>query len=86
VLLPSQGNAAWLPERFDANWNAEHRNCYARYYVAPTSAEQLRSWIEDVYKARVLRADLIKNPIDTMRYNNQCRACGVTHSLREAQR
>jgi hypothetical protein len=79
VILPSQGTAAWLPPRFDANWNAEHRSCYARYYVAPGSAEQLRSFIEDAYQARTCRAHLINNPAETMRYNSRCRTCGITH-------
>jgi hypothetical protein len=79
VILPNQGNAAWLPPRFEANWNRENRDCYARYYVAPTSSDQLRSWIEDAYFARTTRAHLIVNPADTMRYNGRCRVCAVTH-------
>jgi hypothetical protein len=34
--------------------------CYARYYAAPASAEELRSYIEDSYQDRVSRADLIR--------------------------
>ena len=79
VILPSQGMAASLPPRFEANWNAEHLGCYARYYVAPPSAEQFRYCIEDAYQARVSRAHLIRNPAETMRYNSRCRACGITH-------
>lgn len=79
VILPSQGTAAWLPPRFETNWNTEHRSCYARYYVAPASAEELRSYIEDAYQSRVSRAHLIRNPAETMRYNSRCRACGITH-------
>lgn len=79
VILPYQGNAAWLPPWLEANWNRENRNCYARYYVSPSTPEDLRSWIEDSYDARGGRATFIRNPADTMRYNSQCRSCSITH-------
>jgi hypothetical protein len=82
IVLPSQGNAADLPPRFEMNWVPENRGGYARYYVAPKSAEQLRSWIEDAFQARTSRASLIKNPREAMANNARCHACGVTHSLR----
>jgi hypothetical protein len=79
IVLPYQGNSAYLPRRFQQNWNRESRACYARYYMAPHSADQLRAWIEDAYQARTQRARLIQNPVGTMRYNGRCRVCGVTH-------
>ena len=82
VLLPSAGSAAFLPPRFALNWNARNQDCYARYYPTPELAEQLRAWIEDAYEARASRAQFILNPADAMGYNSQCRACGLTHSLR----
>jgi hypothetical protein len=59
--------------------NPENRACYARYYVAPSTSEDLRSWIEDAFNARVGRATFIRNPLDTMRYNSRCRVCATTH-------
>jgi hypothetical protein len=82
VILPSQGKAALLPPRFEMNWVPENRGGYARYYVAPSSAIQLRAWIEDAFQARRSRADRIKNLRDAMEYNAQCKVCGVTHSRR----
>jgi hypothetical protein len=56
IVLPSQNNAAYLPERLEANWKKGHENCYARYWSYPTSEQQLQSWIEDAYQARITRA------------------------------
>ena len=82
IILPSQGKVAFLPPRFEMNWVPENRGGYARYYVAPNSADQLRALIEDAFQARRSRADQIKNPRDAMEYNSQCRVCRVTHSRR----
>jgi len=78
ILIPSQGNRAHLPPRFKDNWNKEN-NCYARYYSAPKSDDELRRWIEDAYTARINRAQLINNPQDMMKYNQECKVCGITH-------
>jgi hypothetical protein len=82
IVLPSQGSVALLPPRFEMNWVPENRDGYARYYVAPKSADGLRAMIEDAFRARRSRADLIKNPRESMEYNAQCKICGVTHSRR----
>lgn len=79
IILPSSGTSAHLPPRLEENWKNQHVNCYARYWVAPSSAEQLGSYIEDAYQARTSRAHLIQNTADMMRYNAVCRVCGVTH-------
>lgn len=79
ILVPSQGTSAHLPPRFEANWNQEHRDCYARYYSYPSSAQELRGWIEDAYSARTNRSSLIQNAADMMKYNAKCRIHGVTH-------
>lgn len=79
ILLPSQGNSAYLPPRFQENWNSQNKDCYARYYAAPTTAIQLRNWIEDAFSARTLRAKYIKNSSDMMKYNGVCKLCGETH-------
>lgn len=79
IILPSCGKNAYLPPRLEANWNKGHVNCYARYWVAPTSADKLGNWIEDAYAARISRADLIQNDAEMMKYNTRCKICGITH-------
>ncbi|MEN6462522.1 MAG: TIR domain-containing protein [Syntrophomonas sp.] len=77
IILPSQGNSAYLPPRFKDNWTTEHVDCYARYWIYPKSAEELGKWIEDAYQARTKRAHLIKNSQDMM--NAKCKVCVITH-------
>ncbi|MFA5146962.1 MAG: TIR domain-containing protein [Candidatus Omnitrophota bacterium] len=79
IILPSRGNTAHLPERFAANWTDGHINCYARFWVAPSSATELRGWIEDAYSSRTKKAHLIKNSADMMKNNATCQSCGYTH-------
>lgn len=78
ILLPTK-TSAYLPPRFAANWVRGEANCYARYRAYPTSPEQLGGWIDDAYNARTARAPLIANSQDMMKYNAQCKVCGVTH-------
>jgi hypothetical protein len=73
---------AWpaVPDRLAANWNYfQPDNSYARYYVMPSSADELRQHIESAVWNRTNRAELIKNDATMMKYNAKCRACGVTH-------
>lgn len=80
ILLPSVGPVgAHLPPRFAANWENRELNCYSRYRYWPTSAGDLRMWVEDAYAARTSRAHLIQNSAAMMRNNAQCRVCGLTH-------
>jgi hypothetical protein len=79
IILPSQGNSAYLPPRLLVNWSKGHVNCYARYKVYPNTAEQLGSYIEEAFKSRNLRNHLIKNSQEMMGYNAKCKVCGVTH-------
>jgi hypothetical protein len=79
ILLPSQGNSAYLPQRFANNWEDGEGNCYARYRSYPRSNEELSLWIEDAYDARTHRAQLIKNSQEMMKYNSVCKICRVTH-------
>jgi hypothetical protein len=80
ILLPSgYPDGVALPPRLQANWNKENRDCYARYYWYPESADQLRGWIEDAFQARTSRAAFIQNSSDMMKYNAKCRACDETH-------
>jgi MTH538 TIR-like domain (DUF1863) len=73
---------AWpaIPDRLAANWNCyQPDNCYARYYVMPNSAHELRQNIEAAVWDRTNRADLIKNEATMMQNNIKCRVWGVTH-------
>jgi len=79
IILPSLGTTAHLPPRFQDNWVEGHANCYARFYTAPGSADQLRGWIEDAYSARTTRSRLITNSSDMMKYNATCQVCGIIH-------
>lgn len=79
IILPSLGNSAHLPPRLEENWNSAHANCYARFWIAPRSAAELRGWIEDAYNARTARARLIKNSVEMMKYNAVCKICNITH-------
>jgi|GEM_PF-236709 len=79
IILPSKGTNAHLPERLLDNWNSQHKECYARYYVAPTTVSQLKSCIEDAFQSRTVRAKYIKNSSDMMKYNAKCKVCGITH-------
>lgn len=78
ILLPSK-QSAHLPARLADNWNKEHKDCYARYYPAPSSADQLRGWIEEAYIARTMHAKLIVNSQEMMKYNATCSVCKLTH-------
>ena len=78
IMLPTKRGAVYLPPRFQANWTPDG-NSYAKFYDMPTSAEQLRQWIEDAYYARTSRANLIRNSADMMIYNSRCHLCGITH-------
>lgn len=79
ILLPSQGNSAYLPPRLEANWSEGHVDCYARYWTYPRTSEELGAWIDDAYNARTARAHLIKNSQDMMKYNAKCKICEKTH-------
>lgn len=82
INLPSMGNMDGLPERLSANVERDNLGKdigYARYYVYPSSRDQLIKWIEDAYNARTKRANLIKNSKEMMKYNHQCKKHGITH-------
>ena len=79
IILPSQGTSAYMPPRLEANWNQGHTNCYARYWVYPSSGNQLGEWIDDAYNARTTRNHLINNSQTMMKYNRSCRVHNITH-------
>lgn len=79
ILLPGL-SGAYLPDRFLANYNPNQlAKSFARYYTYPNSADELRSWIEDSYSARVNRANLINNSAWSMSNNAKCKICQITH-------
>lgn len=79
IIIPSQGNSAYLPPRFEANWNQEHIDCYARYWVYPSSGDALGQWIDDAYNARTSRNRFINNSQSMMAYNSRCKVHNITH-------
>ncbi len=79
IILPSQGNSCYMPPRLNDNWNEGHEDCYAKYWVYPSTAQQLGEWIEDAYSARTSRAHLILNSQSMMKYNSKCEECQITH-------
>lgn len=82
INLPYMGNEGGLPPRVLANREVDNNNNelgYARYYLYPTSKEELRNWIEDAYVARTTRANLIHNSNEMMKYNAKCRVHNITH-------
>ena len=79
ILLPSGGSGVHLPPRFQANWEQSEAKCYARYRVPPSSADILRTWIEDAYQARTSRSQFISNSADMMKYNAKCKVHEITH-------
>lgn len=79
IILPSLGSSAHLPPRLEENWNSTHTNCYARFWIAPRSAAELRGWIEDAFNTRTSRARIITNSSDMMKNNATCKTCGIVH-------
>lgn len=79
IVLPSQNNTAYLPERLKANGRPGHQGCYGRYWPYPTTEQRLWSWIEDAHQARTERAHLINNLLPMTGHNSKCEICSVTH-------
>jgi len=80
VAIQCSSNPVHLPPRFEANWNQQHSNCYARFYRYPQTKDELRGWLEDAFFARARRTHLITNKHDTMMgYSACCKVCQVTH-------
>lgn len=79
INLCKQNSPKNIPPRFEDNWTQGNTGCYAPFYRYPTSADELRSWIEDAFYARTSRSNLINNSREMMKYNRACYRCGVTH-------
>ena len=67
ILLNERTRPA-LPPRFRINRDSG----YAGYHYYPPNVSTLADWIEDAYHARVLRAQLIRNPAERFAYNRRC--------------
>lgn len=71
AITPADRSTNQLPVRFADNWAADDSR-YARYYYYPESDSSLRGSIEDAFKARDSRADLIVNSRTLRKNNSQC--------------
>ena len=78
ITLPSMGNRAHLPRRFQRNFESNGAG-YAQFRSYPATASELSSWIEEAFRDRVGCSHLINNSQDMMKYNGRCEECGVTH-------
>lgn len=78
ILLPPLPRAH-LPDRFAKNLRSPDRDGYAPYFYPPSTAQELTSWIENAFRARSTRAQLIVNPQDMMHYNSSCLVHHVSH-------
>lgn len=70
AITQSDKVAHTLPARFADNLKDSEK--YARYYYYPTTDSQLRSWIEDAFRARTSRAHLIDNTRTLRKINSSC--------------
>lgn len=71
AITPADRSTNKLPARFSDNL-ADDDSKYARYFYYPKSASSLRSWIEDAFKARDSRANLIDNTRALRKINSTC--------------
>lgn len=78
------GNPIWhhLPDRFSKNYIQNRQDIsYARYYTWPTSAADLRRWIEEVYDLAVNKSNLIENPQEIIWRNLTCKIHKEVHTF-----
>jgi len=73
IVLPSAGKKTIAPKRLLENLKGENSDeGYARWYWYPQRKDTLAGWIENAFKARTNKADLIENPRERFKYNKQC--------------
>lgn len=78
------GNPIWhnLPDRFSKNYTQNRPDIsYARYYTWPTSAADLRRWIEEVHNLAMNNSDLIENPQEMVWRNLTCKVHKEVHTF-----
>lgn len=72
IELKSFGNSVY-PERLNLNLSEDGvKDCYARVSKYPKSSKELEDLIEDAFKARDSRKNLINNPRLRMINNRNC--------------
>jgi hypothetical protein len=79
VFIKTQQQYPPLPPRLGENYTLNNATKYARYWLMPTTDEEMRTCIEDAFTSRTTRATAIVNSNEMMKYNAQCRVCGATH-------
>ena len=72
IKLPSYRDSGY-PDRLNKNLNqADQADCYARVIDYPTRSDFLAARIDDAFRARTSRADLINNPRDRRMRSASC--------------
>jgi hypothetical protein len=72
AITPADNSLNKLPARFNDNYIKDGESYALYYYYYPTSAANLRRWIEDAFQARTNRAGLIKNSRHLRRADSPC--------------
>lgn len=75
ITLPSAANRSSRqpPNRLSLNLKGDNNaDGYARWYKYPTRRDTLANCIDDAFRARTARANLIVSPRDSFSYNRQC--------------
>jgi hypothetical protein len=72
VQLPSTITSTRAPDRLSLNRPKKPLEGYADYYVAPSSADALRTWIQAAFNARSSKKSLIKLGGDLRERNSSC--------------
>lgn len=71
--LPSMNNSARLPDRVKDNWvKGDQEKSYARYLVYPNSASTVRANINDAFRDRTAKSNLVDNRRALRRANSGC--------------
>ncbi len=79
IMLPNTDNEAYFPPRLHSNWELGHNNGFARCWSYPSTEQQLSDYIEDAYRARTERENLINNSQEMMKRNSKCKIHGKVH-------
>jgi len=73
IVLTSAGKKPIPPDRLKKNLKGENSDeGYARWFWYPKRKDTLANWIDDAFKARTNRANLIENPRDRFKNNRKC--------------
>ena len=72
IVLPSARANPIAPNRLRLNLPSNGSRAYARWYYYPSSSESLVNIIEEAYRARETKRDLIVNPHERFVNNKTC--------------